>query len=332
MNWLNKFILFLLFLFFPFLLPGCLLNSTNYGALVPPTVDQNSALPSLSIEVAGHTRLIHYKTFGDSANPALFIMHGSLSDMRAYLPLQELQDKYFVVMWDQRGNGLSERVTEEELSYDAMVEEIQALKNRFSHDCPITLMGHSWSAVFVALYLGKYPKNVEQAILMEPFGLKSEFMEHANVPLNLFTKGYMDMMYSAKYMTPKDHETLDYQMLAMLGSGVRNYFCDINHLPPWPVWRVGGYALIVWEKHLLNGTKYNYDFTNGLPDFPGDILLVGSSCSPIGYEFQQKYHQPLFQQAQVLKIENSGHRIITEQYDELINGLKNFLTQFKAGK
>ena len=55
-------------------------------------------------------------------------MHGSLSDMRAYLPLSELQDAYYVIMWDQRGNGLSERVTEEELSYDAMVEEIEAVR------------------------------------------------------------------------------------------------------------------------------------------------------------------------------------------------------------
>ena len=115
---------FAFILFFPLLLSGCLLDPTDDGALVPPTVDQNSALSNMAIEVAGHTRLIHYRTFGDSTNPALFIMHGSLSDMRAYLPLQELQDNYFVVMGDQRGNGLAERVTEEEISYQAMVGEI----------------------------------------------------------------------------------------------------------------------------------------------------------------------------------------------------------------
>lgn len=329
MKWLNKFNLQLLILVFPVLLQSCLKDTADIGKLVPPTVDQNPKLSSLAIEVSGHTRLIHYETFGDSANPALFIMHGSLSDMRAYLPMQELKDKYFVVLWDQRGNGLSERVTEPELRYDAMVEEIQAVKSQFSPERQITLMGHSWSAVFAAMYLGKHPQDIKQAILMEPFGLKSEFMEQVDIPLNLTAKGYLDMMYSSKYMTPKDHETLDYQMLAVLCSGVRDYFCDMDHLPPWPVWRVGGYALIVWEKHLLNGTKYDYDFTTGLSAFTGEVLLVGSSCSPIGYEFQQKYHQQLFQQAQVLRIENSGHRIITEQYETLIDGLRNFLTEYK---
>jgi len=311
------------------LLTGCVIDPEDFGALVPPTVDQIPNAPRLKIEVASNSRYIHYKTFGDSTNPAIFIMHGSLSDMRAYLPLKELQDKYFVVMWDQRGNGLSERVTEQELSYTSMVEEIKVLKNYFSLNRPITLMGHSWSAVFVAMYLAKYPADVEQAILMEPFGLNSEIMGKVNVLLNLTSKGYLDMMYSSKYMTPKDHETLDYQMLAVLRSGVRDYFCDLNNLPPWPVWRVGGYALIVWEKNLLNGTQYNFDFTDGLSSFPAEVLLVGSSCSPIGYTFQEQYHKPLFQHAQVLKIENSGHRIITEQYETLINGLRDFLKYFQ---
>ena len=321
----------LLIIMLPILFTGCLLEPTDFGTLVPLTVDQNTKLTSLSIHVAGHQRLIHYKTFGDSSNPALFILHGSLSDMRAYLPLNEFQDKYFVVMWDQRGNGLSERVTEGELSYSAMVEEIQAVKNHFSPDRPITIMGHSWSAVFVAMYLGKHPAEVEQAILMEPLGLKAEFMENVDIPLNLTTEGYLDMMYSSKYMTPKDHETLDYQMLAVLRSGVRDYFCDIDNLPPWPVWRVGGYALIVWEKNLLKNNKPDYDFTYGLKLLPQEVLLVGSSCSPIGYEFQQKYHQPLFQHAQVLRIENSGHRIVTEQYEALVEGLREFLNLYQTG-
>jgi len=317
-------LIFILFVFY-----GCLLEPTDPGSLVPPTVDENSNLPSIPIQVADHEHLIHYKTFGDSTNPALFIMHGSLSDMRVYLPLQELQDKYFVVFWDQRGNGLSERVPEDELSYDAMVEEIQAVKNRFSPDRAITLLGHSWSAVFVAMYLGRYTDNVTQAILMEPFGLNSDIMEKVYVPMNLMSNEYLDMMYSSKYMTPKDHETLDFQMLATLRAGVRNYFCDLDNLPPWPVWRVGGLALITWEKNLLKDYQFNFDFTPGLADYQGGVLLVGSECSPIGYGFQEAYHQPLFQHAEILEIHNSGHRMLTEQYDALITGLRGFLSEYE---
>jgi len=90
---------YVLIFFFSFLLAGCLQDPTDYGALVPPTVDQAPELPSLPINIDGQYRLIHYRTFGDPANPTLFIMHGSLSDMRAYLPLQEFQEKYHLPLF-----------------------------------------------------------------------------------------------------------------------------------------------------------------------------------------------------------------------------------------
>jgi proline iminopeptidase len=299
------------------------------NALVPATVDENPDLPSVSIYVAGYDRLVHYQTFGDSQNPTLFILHGSASDMRAYLPLHILFDKYFVVFWDMRGNGLSERCTKEELAIDEMVNEIEAMKKIFSPDKPINIMGHSWSAFFAARYLARYPDHVNQAILIEPNGLKDDFMKDVGQALNLFTEGYMDMMYATKYLTAKDQEMLDYQALAMLRSGVRNFYCDENNIPEWPVWRIGAYALIVWEKSLLKNGKYDFDYTEGLDKFPNKVLIVGTECSPIGYSFQEKYHKPLFQNAEVLRIENSGHRILTEQFDALVIGVKSYLSEYK---
>lgn len=298
------------------------------NALVPATVAENPQLPSVSIHVAGHERLVHCRTFGAPENPVLFILHGSASDMRTYLPLQILSDKYYVVFWDMRGNGLSERCTKEELAIDEMVNEIEAMKQIFSPDEPITIMGHSWSAFFTARYLSRYPNSVKQAILIEPNGLKDEFMKDIGMSLNLFTEGYMDMLYTNKYLTAKNHEMLDYQALGMLKSGVRNFYCDVNHLPDWPVWRVGAYALIIWEKSILKNGKYSFDYTEGLKDYPNKVLLVGTECSPIGYDFQEKFHKPLFRDAEVLHIENSGHRLITEQFDALVAGIKTYLSEY----
>ncbi|GAB4405452.1 MAG: hypothetical protein OHK0039_06460 [Bacteroidia bacterium] len=299
-------------------------------ALVPATVDQNADLPSIGIRVAGRERLIHCRTFGDPARPALFILHGSVSDMRAYLPLQVLSDKYFVVFWDMRGNGLSERCTAEELAIPQMVEEIEALRQHFSPDAPITLMGHSWSAFFAAVYLATYPQAVRQAVLVEPNGLKDAFLTESEVggALNLFTPGYMDMMYANTYFSAQDHAQLDYQALGMLTSAVRNFYCDPDDLPEWPVWRVGSYALIVWEKSILKNGRFHFDYTGGLDRYPNPVLLVGTECSPIGYAFQETYHKPLFQDAEVLRIEDAGHRLLTEQFAALVEGLKAFLSEY----
>jgi len=295
---------------------------------VPPTVAEDPSLPSVTIHVSGNDRKVHFLTFGNPLLPPLFILHGSLSDMRPYLPLAVLSNKYYCVMWDMRGNGLSERVGKSELTYASMVEEIKAMKNIFSPTNKITLLGHSWSAVFTALYIGKYPADVEQAVLLESIGLQSDSMNSMESILNLATSAYLEMAYSTDILSPSTHELLDFKMLAMLKSAVRNFFVDKNNLPPWPVWRVGGLALIVWESECISDGKYLYDFSHGLMSYPGSVLLVGSDHSPIGYDFQNKYNKNLFSNATVLMISNSGHRIITENFQALYDGLTNFLNEF----
>jgi proline iminopeptidase len=299
------------------------------GTLVPATVTDDPNLPQTTITVRGRERRVHYRTFGDKDRPALFILHGSLSDMRAYLPLRVLADTYYVVFWDLRGNGLSERVTADELSFDAMAVGIKAMKEKFSPDKRVTLMGHSWSAVFVAKYIGTHPDDVKQAVLMEPPGLTSTAMEKAGSALNLGTEAYLDMTYSSEILTPQDHERLDYKMLGMLKSSVRNFHCDPDNPPPWPVWRVGGYALIVWENAVIKDGQWDYDFSGGLDTFPRKVLFVGTSCSPIGYDFQEKHNAPYFKNFGVLKIEKCGHRIVTERFDALVAGLKEYLAEYR---
>lgn len=307
------------------------INVTEPDGLVPQTADHDPNLPSIVITVAGKKRVIHTRTFGDSSLPVLLIVHGSLSDMRSYLVLRVFSDRYHVVFWDMRGNGLSERVTEEELSYANMVDEFHAIKEHFSPDSQTSIISHSWSAVFCAMYIQKYPDDIRQAVLMEPIGLKDEFMKNVGQALNLTTSGYLEMSWASDMMTSREHETLDYRMLAMLSSGVRNFSCDPDNLPPWPVWRVGGLALIVWERSALKGTSYSYDWTGNASRFTGEVLFVGSSCSPIGYKFQEKYNKNVFQNARVLRIEDSGHRLVTEQPDTLIAGLRGFLQAYKGG-
>jgi len=308
-------------------LSGCIPPETP-GSLVPPTADQDPDLQSITITVDEFGRAVHYRTFGDPSDPALFVMHGSLSDMRAYLPLQVFSDRYHVVMWDQRGNGLSERVTAQELEFVDMVDEIRAMKEVFSPDAPISILGHSWSAVFVAIYLGMYPDEVDQAILVEPFGLKAEYMEHVDGILNLASSGYLDMSYASNSVGIRTHELLDYRCLAMLQSGVRDFFCDVENSPEWPVWRPGGYALMVWERSIIYAGSYAYDFTRDLHRFTEEVLLVGTSCSPIGYTFQEEYNATCFPNARVLRIEKSGHRLFTEQFDDVVAGVKEYLDEY----
>lgn len=307
---------------------GCHLDPPE-GTLVPATVTEDPRLPSITVTVEGRSRRLHVRTYGDPGAPVFLILPGSLSDLRAYLPFQAFADRYRVVLWDAGGNGLSQRLDRADLGPDRMVEEIQAVKQRFSPDRPVTLLGHSWSANFAALYVARHPSEVSQLILMEPFGLRDRFMDDVGGIVNLTRVGYLDMAWSASQVGPHDHALLDFRMLGMLTAAVRNFFLDPDHPPPWPVWRVGGLALITWESSLIgaDGT-YRYDYTPGLGNFPGPVLLVGSSASPIGYQFQEKRHLGLFAHGQSLRIGPSGHRMITEQWEALAGGIRAFLALY----
>ncbi|MEJ7685137.1 MAG: hypothetical protein WKG06_46280 [Segetibacter sp.] len=72
--------------------------------LVPPTANQDTQLPQLRIHVANYDRIIHLQTFGNPANPAIFVLHGGPgADFKLFLPLKALADSFYVVMWDSRG-------------------------------------------------------------------------------------------------------------------------------------------------------------------------------------------------------------------------------------
>jgi proline iminopeptidase len=295
------------------------------GVLVPPTVTEDPLLPQATVTVAGHERHIHVRTYGSATNPPLLIVHGSAADMRAYLVLAALADRYFVVFWDLRGNGLSERVGQDELAFDVMSNEIEAVRLALVGDRPVSIIGHSWGAVFVALYLAQHPQAVHQAVLIEPPGLTSDFQNRVGQALDLFAPGYLDMVYSTDLLSPTDHETLDYKTLMLLKSGIRNFSCDNDHPPPFPVWRPGGLALLVWENSLLNGGSYSYDFSPGLAEYPGQVLIVGTECSPLGATFQEQTNLTLFSHATLLDIPRSGHRVTIEQPALLLTALNAFL-------
>ena len=302
------------------------------GALVPPTVDEDSALPRLQLEVAGEVRSVHVQTFGDATNPTLLVLHGSLSDHRSMLMFAELADRYHVVLWDRRGMGLSERIPREEFTWDTVVEEIDGIADYFSPSEPVVLLGHSFGAMYSALYVSERPDRVSQAILIEPAGLNDAVMEATFMDLfeiDLLEAGINEMFWQAEFLAPRDHEEVDYKSVLLLeGQSTPGYFCDPDDPPYWPVWRPGGFIEIVRGQTMMNGREFNYDFGWGLASFEPEILLVGTSCSVIGTEFQARYHVPLFANVRLESIPDAGHRVTVEQPEALLGIVRSYLSAY----
>lgn len=304
------------------------------GVLVPPTVDQDANLPSVSIRVAGVQRKVHVRTFGNAANPVLFLLHGSYSDSRPYRNLCEgLAQKYFVVSWDQRGCGLSERITAEEFSLQSAVEEIQQMKSIYAPNRTVTLLGQSWGGGPATQYTAEFPANVAQLVLLEPIPLTgSDMLEvYASIiEFSYLNPSWNSLAQHSQALSPSGHEQLDYRARMILSSTMTaGYHCDGENPPAWNVHRVGGF--VEYRRNLTLGDPiqgFKYDFTNGIRNFAEPVLILGGSCSSLGFAVQSKYTKPHFRQAQVVEIRNAGHRMNIEQYDAVMAALRGYLRAY----
>src|SRR5687768_10179707 len=130
------------------------------GNLVPRTVAEDPTLPAIDMNGSR----FHLETRGNPANPAIVFLHGGPGDdYRSLLRLVDrvngysLADEYFVVLWDQRGTGLSQRVNGGELTISKYVDDLDSLINRFSPGRPVIFVGHSWGAMYATAFINERP-------------------------------------------------------------------------------------------------------------------------------------------------------------------------------
>jgi proline iminopeptidase len=324
-NMIKKTLFYLLLL----ALISCQKEIDDLNVLVPATVVEDPNLPQIQISVGGKLRSIHIETFGDPNNPVLFILHGSVGDYRAWLPYQILSDKYYVVMWDQRGTGLSERVTKSEISSENMIEEIDAIKSVYSPNDKINILSHSFGAMYAAFYCGQRPNSVNQVVLIEPGGLTGELMQIAldeGFKLDFFDEQLTQQYWQNELLSAKGHEELDYKTMMLLHGNANQYYCDNDNKPEWPIWRVGG--LVEINRVPLENNKPVYDYTLGLQNFTNKVLILASSCSSLGFDYQVNYHKDLFSDVEIIKFENCGHRLSLERFDDVVTQLKIYYEEY----
>ena len=99
----------------------------------------------------------------------IIVLHGGPGgDYRSLMGLQVLADEYFVVFYDQRGSGLSERVPAEEFSFQVMLKDLDSIVDLYGKGEPVHLVGHSWGGMLASGYLGYAPDKVDKAVMAEP--------------------------------------------------------------------------------------------------------------------------------------------------------------------
>ncbi len=306
------------------------------GALVPPTVAEDSTLPA--IEMNGSR--FHAQFFGNPANPVIVVLHGGPgSDYRSMLRLSErfngysLADEYFLVYWDQRGSGLSMRHNKELLTLDVYSNDLDTLVNRYSPGRPVILIGESWGGMFATSYINDHPERVAAAVLIEPGpldGATAERLKGDMFDLDLTSEWLNDYAWNSQFFTADDHARMDYER--MLGAKDAQPLFHLDRVNPSPVWRLGAAAnrYIEEDGQDANGV-FVYDFTTNLAAFTTPVLFIAGAWSEVLGPSLQQQQILRYPSATLQVVEGAGHDVAWVKTPEVLTLIKGYLDARKGG-
>jgi proline iminopeptidase len=153
-----------------FIIPGLLISACNNTDnkqvdTIPSLAADSSALPQY-VELGGLQQAIRVAGT-DLSHPVLLLLHGGpgFTEMALFAEYnKELEKKFIVVNWDQRGAGLSyspdiprSTMNIEQFINDAH-ELVTWLKKKYNKE-KIYVLGHSWGSVLGIKLVQRYPED-----------------------------------------------------------------------------------------------------------------------------------------------------------------------------
>lgn len=310
---------------------GCL-DPQGAGNLLPPTADEDDALPQVRLTIAGAERALHLETFGDPTSPPLFVLPGGPgADFRMLLPLKALADRYFVVMWDQHGAGLSERVPASELTLDSYDEELAAVRDHLAPGRPVTLVGHSFGGAVIARYAALHPQQVAELVLLEPaiFQAAARANYRGGQGSNFLDPSLQDALWQNEYLSPQDHAAADYKVFVAIQESTRNFYCEGQDPDPYVMWRYGAVASEATLARIREAGAA-FDWTTGIEAFTGRSTIIAGECGALGAPVQEEHNVNAIPGVGLTRIDGAGHiTLFTSHAEQTLAALRATLEAYR---
>jgi proline iminopeptidase len=296
------------------------------GNLVPKTVMEDPSLPSITVN--GTT--LHAETFGNPDSSLVIFLHGGPgADYQNGLNVRQLADDgYYVVFYDQRGTGLSQRHDKNTYSIQLYLDDLTAVIGHYrtSPNQRVFLFGHSWGAMLTAAYINAYPDRIDGAIFAEAGGFNKQLLdEYGEVSrkLNLFSEITNDVLFYDQFLTGREneHEILDYK-LAIASSFSYAEGNDEGIEGPSPFWRNGATVL---QAFMDIAENEGFDFTTNLNQYQTKVLfLYGENNKSYGLRFAEK-EAAFFPKSEIIQIEDTGHKMIYFKWNSVYPVVLDYL-------
>lgn len=312
-----------------FILSSCDVHDLDEpGALVPKTVDEDPALPSIFVN---NTQL-HAESFGDPQNPMIVVIHGGPgSDYRSLLNCSAFtNDSFFVVFYDQRGSGLSRRHDADIYTIQLYIDDLDSVIDHYRHDADqkVILIGHSWGAMLATAYVNEYPDRADGLVLIEPGGFTwKDTKDYINRfrTLEFFGECSNDFVYLDQFLTGHDHITLDYKAtLSMSADFAKGN--KVGNAGPYPYWRPGAICNSASFEYV---DKHSFDFTTNLDQYTKKVLFVYSERNEAYGQTHAERVSSAYPNVQLVKINDTGHEVPYFGWNNFYPIAKNYLNEMK---
>lgn len=294
------------------LLTGCTKEKyiNEPGNLVQKTVDQDPALPAITVNGA----MLHAEAFGPADSAMIVVLHGGPgSDYRYLLNCKAFADQgYRVVFYDQRGAGLSQRFPYASFSMQDQYDDLNAIvaHYRTSPTQKVFLLGHSWGAMLATAYINQNPTAVQGVVLGEPGGfIWQDVLDYVSRSrkLDFFGEDLNDAVYMEQYLSGKqdEHAILDYKfgLWAAAESGT-----SIGNEGVLPTWRGGA---VTFNAYFDIGETQKPDWTTNLDQFTTKVLFIYSENNEAyGLTHAQKV-SAAYPNVELFKTNGAGHDMLS---------------------
>jgi proline iminopeptidase len=300
------------------------------GNLVPKTVTEDFSLPSISV----NNTMLHAETFGNQQNPIVVVLHGGPgADYRSMLNCKTLaNDGYFVVFFDQRGSGLSQRHDKNIYNIQLLLDDLTAVIQHYRKSAyqKVFLLGHSWGAMLATAYINTYPSAVSGAILAEPGGFNwqqtSDYVSRTRKS-NVAEEATNDQFYVDQLLTGREneHNILDYKMgiSAAYDSRPGN---EVGNAGPVPFWRYGS---VISTALFDIAEKENFDWRTNLSQYKTKVLFCYSELNTAYGAAHAQLLASSYPTVQLEKINGCGHEILYFGWDRFYPIAKTYLNSLR---
>ncbi len=268
---------------------------------------------------------IYFRTFGEGETIVLLSGGPGISSEQIIDIAEKLGENHQAVLLDQRGTGKSEldAVNASTLNLSLIVEDLEALRKTLKAK-KLTIVGHSWGAMYAMLYAKAYPQRIKKMVLVSTGGVNMGFYDRYRE--NLLAKYSAQELTRLKYLNQlrragradaeldREFRTLEYK--------ARIY--DESQLE--------AYSRILYKgkfhdevlQQLLVQIQEHYDVKDAFTDFDQEVLIIQGKESPIGEETALEVLAN-FPNARIKWIQECGHFPWIEQPQAFYEALRGFL-------